>query len=157
MPPKAAPALPAPLKAAIDEFVENQREVDELEPRLEALQKKNEELRFKLHEYMTDAGLSSIKTDSLGTFMRSIKGPYAQTIDRDAAEAWAKEHGLFNELFKFMPVSARISSLVSQTLKGENDVDLSSLKKGEIFDWAIRKTISWRRPDSLAKPEKERG
>lgn len=103
-------------------FSEDRRAFEDAEDALKAAEEKYRATEEAMWEAMLASGVSSIRIDGLGTCTRTVKGPYTSLDDNDpnsAAkfEAWCRENGYYDEIFRFAPQMARVNSIVREIRK----------------------------------------
>jgi hypothetical protein len=165
-----ADALPPELKQAITNFAMRTLEIEEAEAVFDEKKRVYTELKVSLARLLKEAGVKSVKLESYGSFSPSFMGPYASikkpqviqhdgedpTLDefdeggRAALEAWAKEqfdeanNCLFDELFKLMPISSRLSKVVKTAIEEGTEIPPG-------VEWRTVDTVRWTRDPKYKK------
>lgn len=106
----------------IREFKARRAAFDDLTAQQEASEKAYREIEEVMWEAMLASDTSSLRVDGLGTCTRTIKGPYVSLDDNDphAAErfeAWCRENGHYDDVYRFAPQMARVNTIVKEMRK----------------------------------------
>ena len=160
-----AERLPAPIRKAVEAYVNTHTSLEKLEPEYKELVAKDQRIQEQLYNLMDEFGFKSIRIDGVGLLIKAQRGPYCafaaiegepEIVDggvpetsREVFVKSARELGLYDVVVKEMPVMQRVNSIVGQRLKSGEP-----LFQGLDMRWVHG--VTWRdRPEDKKKPTKK--